>query len=114
MSEKGIFQKIIDGELPATKVYEDEGFVAIQDIAPKAPVHLLVIPKTFSPRLDELLDAQGADKVGALVEAAIKTARENGLADYRLVVNVGAGAGQEVFHTHVHIMAGWDEAAPLG
>ncbi len=114
MSEKGVFQKIIDGEIPATKVYEDEHFLAFEDAAPKAPVHLLVIPKTFSPRLDEMLDAQGADDVGALVEAAIKTARANELKDYRLVVNVGAGAGQEVFHTHVHILSGWEQVAPLG
>lgn len=114
MAEKGVFQKIIDGEIPATKVYEDDGFIAIQDIAPKAPVHLLVIPKTLSARLDEMLDAQGAGDVGALFEAAVRVARAQGLADYRLVVNVGPGAGQEVFHTHVHILAGWDRPAPLG
>lgn len=114
MSEKGIFQKIIDGEIPAERVYEDDKFIAFKDIAPKAPVHLLVVPKTFSPRLDEMLDAQGAGDVGALLAAAVQTARENGLTDYRLVVNVGPGAGQEVFHTHVHIMAGWDRPAPLG
>ena len=114
MSEKGIFQKIIDGEIPATKVYEDDNFIAIKDIVPKAPVHFLVIPKTPSPRLDEMLDAQSPGDVGALFEAAIKTARANGLKDYRLVVNVGPGAGQEVFHTHVHILAGWDGPAPLG
>jgi len=114
MSEKGIFQKIIDGEIPAERVFEDDNFLAFKDIAPKAPVHLLVIPKTFSPRLDEMVDAQGAAEVGALVEAAVKTARANGLQDYRLVVNVGPGAGQEVFHTHVHIMGGWEEAALLG
>lgn len=111
---KSIFQKIIDGEIPAERVYEDDHFLAFKDIAPKAPVHLLVIPKTFSPRLDEMLDVQGAAAVGALVEAAVKTARANGVRDYRLVVNLGPGAGQEVFHTHVHIMAGWDGPAPLG
>lgn len=115
MSEKGIFQRIIDGEIPATKVYEDDSFMAFQDIAPKAPVHLLVVPKTHSPRLDAMLDAQGAADVGALLEAAVKTARASGLQDYRLVVNVGPGAGQEVFHTHVHILAGWeDHAADVG
>ncbi len=112
MTDKGIFQKIIDGDLPATRVYEDEGFLAIKDVAPKAPVHLLVIPKTFSPRLDEMLDAQGAADVGELLAAAVRAARANGLRDYRLVVNVGAGAGQEVFHTHVHILAGWEDAPP--
>lgn len=109
-SEKGIFQKIIDGEIPAERIYEDSDFLAFKDIAPKAPVHLLVIPKAFSPRLDEMLDAQGAADVGALIEAAVKTARANGLRDYRLVVNIGAGAGQEVFHTHVHILAGWEKS----
>lgn len=114
MSEKDIFQKIIDGDIPAERVYEDDDFLAFKDIAPKAPVHFLVVPKTFSPRLDKMLDAQCAADVGALLEAAVKTARANGLEDYRLVVNVGPGAGQEVFHTHVHIMAGWDKPAPLG
>lgn len=114
MSDTTIFQKILDGEIPATKVYEDENFLAFKDIAPKAPVHLLVIPKRASPRLDEMLEAQGANAVGALLEAAVKTARVNDLGDYRLVVNVGPGAGQEVFHTHVHILAGWDDPVQLG
>lgn len=114
MTEKGIFQRIIDGEIPADKVFEDDGFIAIRDIAPKAPVHLLVIPKTLSARLDEMLDAQGPEGVGALFEAAVRVARAQGLTDYRLVVNVGPGAGQEVFHTHVHILAGRDRPAPLG
>lgn len=114
MSERGIFEKIIDREIPADIVYEDERFLAFKDIAPKAPVHLLVIPKTPSPRLDEMLDVQGVGDVGALLEAAIKAARASGLRDYRLVVNVGPGAGQEVFHTHVHILANWDEPSQLG
>lgn len=114
MSETTVFQKILDGEIPASKVYEDDDFLAFKDIAPKAPVHLLVIPKRASPRLDDMLDAQGAADVGALLGAAIKTARANGLGDYRLVVNVGPGAGQEVFHTHVHILAGWNDPRSLG
>jgi len=114
VSEKGIFQKIIDGEIPSERVYEDEHYLAFKDIAPKAPVHLLVVPKKHSPRLDEMLDAEGPASVGALLEAAVKTARANGLQDYRLVVNLGPGAGQEVFHTHVHVMGGWqDGAKPL-
>ncbi len=113
MSEKSIFQKIIDGEVPAERVYEDENYLAFKDVAPKAPVHLLVIAKTHSARLDELLDAEGPEAVGGLLAAAVRTARANGLADYRLVVNVGAGAGQEVFHTHVHILAGHDKPRPV-
>lgn len=113
MTEKGIFQKIIDGDVHAERVYEDEGYLAFKDVAPKAPVHLLVIAKTHSARLDELLDAEGSEAVGALLAAAVRTARANALTDYRLVVNLGAGAGQEVFHTHVHILAGWDTPRPV-
>ena len=101
---RGIFEKIIDGDIPSERVYEDEHFLAFKDIEPKAPVHFLVVPKERSPRLDEMLDAQGKEDVGALFEAAVKAARANGVQDYRLVVNVGAGAGQEVFHTHVHVL----------
>ncbi len=104
-NEKGIFQKIIDGDISSDRVYEDEDFLAFKDIQPKAPVHFLVVPKKHSPRLDEMLDAQSKEGVGALIEAAIKAARANDVKDYRLVVNVGAGAGQEVFHTHVHVLS---------
>jgi histidine triad (HIT) family protein len=113
MSEKGVFQKIIDGEIPAERVYEDEGYLAFKDIAPKAPVHFLVVSKKHSPRLDEMLDAEGPEAVGELMAAAVRTARANGLADYRLVINVGPGAGQEVFHTHVHILAGRETPLPV-
>lgn len=94
---------------------ENDNLLAIKDFALRVPVHLLVIPETFSLRLDDMSDAQGAGEVGALVEAAIKSARTNEK-DYRLVVNVGPGAGQEVFHTYtyVHVMAGREQAAPLG
>ncbi|ADI15838.1 histidine triad nucleotide-binding protein [Truepera radiovictrix] len=113
MSEKGVFQKIIDGEIPAERVYEDEEYLAFKDIAPKAPVHFLVISKKHSPRLDEMLDAEGPEAVGGLMAAAVRTARHNGLTDYRLVINVGPGAGQEVFHTHVHILAGREKPLPV-
>lgn len=113
-SEKGIFQKIIDGDIPSDRVYEDEDFLAFRDIQPKAPVHFLVVPKKHSPRLDEMLDAQGREEVGALVEAAIRAARANGVEDYRLVVNVGAGAGQEVFHTHMHVLSYEGKAREIG
>lgn len=103
--EKSIFQRIIDREIPSQIVYEDEKFIAIRDIAPKAPVHLLLIPKQFSSRLDEISDAQ---HMGELFMTANRVAREH-LTDYRLVVNVGAGGGQVVFHTHIHIMGGWED-----
>ena len=112
--EKGIFQKIIDGDIPSERVYEDEHFLAFKDIQPKAPIHFLVVPKKHSSRLDEMLDAQGREEVGALIEAAVKAARSNDVKDYRLVVNVGAGAGQEVFHTHVHILSYEGDAKEVG
>lgn len=102
-----IFCRIVAGEIPSSKVYEDDAHLAFNDIQPKAPVHYLVVPKTHSPRLDEMLDAQGAGALGQLFEAAVKTARANNLDDYRVAVNVGPLAGQEVFHTHVHVLGGW-------
>ena len=116
MPSETVFGRIIRGELPSDKVYEDERFLAFRDIAPKAPVHVLVVPKTgVTGRLDEYLErASGAAELGELLSAAMRVARENlGLADYRLVVNVGPGAGQVVFHTHVHILAGWSKAPEL-
>jgi histidine triad (HIT) family protein len=100
-----IFCKIAAGEVPATKVYEDKDYLAFKDIEPKAPQHYLVIPKIHSDRLDKLADDESG--LGALFAAALRTAKANGLNDYRLAVNVGKGAGQIVFHTHVHLLAGW-------
>ncbi len=111
---RSIFQKIIDGDISADRVYEDEHFLAFKDIQPKAPVHFLVVPKKHSPRLDEMLDAQGKEDVGALFEAAVRAARANDVKDYRLVVNLGAGAGQEVFHTHVHVLSYDGKAREVG
>ena len=101
-----IFCKIVKGEIPSSQVYEDESYLAFKDINPSAPVHLLVIAKEHSARLDDLLDESGAAALGRLFEAAVKTARANGLRDYRLGVNVGKEAGQDVFHTHVHVLGG--------
>lgn len=98
-----IFCQIVAGELPSSKVYEDERYLAFKDIHPKAPQHYLVIPKAHSERLDQLDEAA----LGELFAAAVRTAQANGLSDYRLAVNVGKGAGQIVFHTHVHLLAGW-------
>lgn len=100
-----IFEKIIARELPSTIVFEDADFIAFKDINPRAPVHVLCVPKKVSSRLDEITDPL---ELGALMAVSIRVARDAlGLSDYRLAVNVGAGAGQIVFHTHVHIMGGW-------
>lgn len=106
MTEQTIFSKIINREIPADIVYEDAHCIAIRDIAPKAPTHLLVIPKKPLPRL---VDATADDRemLGNLMLAAGEIARQAGVDDaFRLIVNNGAGAGQTVFHLHLHILAG--------
>ena len=101
-----IFGKIVNGEIPAEFLYEDEHCVAINDINPQAPVHVLVIPKKGIPKLvDAQPEAQAL--LGHLLLAAGKVAEQLGVADaFRLVINNGSGAGQTVFHLHLHILAG--------
>lgn len=100
-----IFEKIIAREIPSSIVFENDDYIAFKDINPRAPVHVLCVPKKVSQRLDEITDPL---ETGMLYQTAIQVAREAcGLSDYRLVVNVGAGAGQIVFHTHIHILGGW-------
>ncbi|NQY02904.1 MAG: histidine triad nucleotide-binding protein [Halieaceae bacterium] len=101
-----IFGKIISGEIPSEFLYEDEHCIAINDINPQAPIHVLVIPKKAIPRL---VDAGADDQVllGHLMLAVGKIAAQLGVADaFRLVVNNGEGGGQTVFHLHLHILAG--------
>ncbi len=101
-----IFGKIIRGEIPSKFIYEDEHCVAINDIHPQAPVHVLVIPRRGIARL---VDADQDDQalLGHLLLAASKVAAQLGVADaFRLIINNGAGAGQTVFHLHLHIIAG--------
>jgi len=110
-----IFCKIIAGEIPAQKVYEDELMVAIEDIAPKAPLHLLLLPKRhFSNCLD--MEQQDEATVGHLLRVAGQLARERGLdqGGFRLVQNNGADAGQTVFHLHIHLLAGRELQWPPG
>lgn len=101
-----IFGKIIDGELPADKLYEDEHCIVIRDISPQAPVHVLIIPRKAIARV---VDAQQDDQalLGHLLLVAGKVAEQLGVQDaFRLVINNGEGAGQTVFHLHVHLLAG--------
>ena len=101
-----IFSKIISGEIPSEFLYEDEHCIAINDINPQAPVHVLVIPRQNIPRL---VDAQLNDQalLGHLMLVAGKLAQQLGVGDaFRLVVNNGAEAGQTVFHLHLHIIGG--------
>ena len=101
-----LFCRIIAGEIPARKVYEDAHTFAFEDIDPKAPTHILVVPKKHIPGLKEA-SSEDADIVGRCHLAAAHVARERGIEDgYRTVLNVGPGAGQSVFHLHVHLLGG--------
>ena len=101
-----LFSKIIARDIPADIVYEDERCLAFHDINPQAPVHVLLIPKQEIPRLADAVDDDQA-LLGHLLLAAGKVARQLGVGDaFRLVVNNGAGAGQTVFHLHLHLLAG--------
>jgi len=102
-----IFCKIIRRELPGKFIYEDETVVAIQDIHPQAPIHLLVLPKAHIETLDAVKPEDGA-LIGKLFSVAAMLARERGLESrgYRTVINNGAGAGQSVFHLHLHLLGG--------
>jgi len=106
MTEETIFTKIINGDIPSDKVYEDEYCICIRDIAPQTPTHLLVIPRKPIPRL---ADASEDDKalLGHLMLTIGDIARKAGVDEaFRVIVNNGANAGQTVFHLHLHILAG--------
>ena len=90
-------------------VRKGDGFVAVRDIAPKAPVHLLVLPERHVETFRDV-DRFSPDEAKRMLEFVADTAREAGLDDYRVVVNVGAGAGQTIFHLHWHVMGGALEA----
>jgi histidine triad (HIT) family protein len=102
-----LFTKIINREIPANIVYEDDQCLAFRDINPQAPVHILVIPKREIPTMNEAKPGDEA-LIGHLMTAAAKIAKSEGIAEsgYRLVVNTNAGAGQTVFHIHVHLIGG--------
>ena len=102
-----IFCKIVAGEIPAGKIYEDERAVAFRDINPQAPTHALVIPREHIASLNEASETDEA-LLGHLLLVAARVAREAGHAEggFRTVVNTGAEAGQTVFHIHVHVLGG--------
>lgn len=102
-----LFGKIVRGEIPCDKVYETDDVLAFRDINPAAPTHVLVIPKRA---IATVADATPDDEalLGRLVLAAAEVARREGIEEdgYRLVINVGAGGGQTVFHIHMHVLGG--------
>lgn len=101
-----LFCKIIAGEIPSTKVYEDDKCLAFRDIAPKAPAHILVIPKDHIGGVDELTEENSA-VVAHIFAVIAKIARDEGIdAGYRVVSNIGEDGGQTVRHLHFHILGG--------
>lgn len=114
MSEPSIFTRILRGEIPSEIIAETENVFAIRDIAPKAPVHLLVIPKREEYRNVVELAAGDPDLLAELIGLANSLAAEHADGDFRLVFNTGPNAGQTVFHVHAHVLAGGLEEESLG
>ncbi|MFN3237496.1 MAG: histidine triad nucleotide-binding protein [Pseudomonadales bacterium] len=107
MSDDCLFCKIVAGDIPADKVYEDERILAFNDISPQAPTHILVIPKEHIATVNDLAP-EHSDLIGHMVLSAQKIAKEQGLADdgYRLIMNCNEQGGQTVYHIHLHILGG--------
>jgi histidine triad (HIT) family protein len=109
-----LFCRILKGEIPSKKVYEDESVYAFEDIDPKAPTHVLVIPKRHFAGLKEAA-AEDAEVIGRCHLAAAEIARQRGIEKgYRTVLNVGPESGQSVFHLHVHLIGGRKLSWPPG
>ncbi|MFQ6049845.1 MAG: histidine triad nucleotide-binding protein [Candidatus Paceibacterales bacterium] len=106
-----IFCKIANEKASAEIVHKDERFIAFKDINPKAPLHLLIVPKKHIPSVNHLGD-QDRELIGELFLLAQKIARDQGVAEngYKLVFNVGKGGGQLIDHLHLHLLAGWKSA----
>ena len=110
-----LFCAIVEGKVKANLVYQDDSIVAFKDIAPKAPVHILIIPRKHLVRVSDIAEADRA-LIGQIFQVAARLAREQGVADsgYRVVVNSGADAGQSVFHLHYHLLGGRQMTWPPG
>lgn len=106
MAADTIFGKIVAGEIPVEKLVETERIIAFPDIAPQAPVHILVIPKTSEYADVTELAAGDPGLLAEMVAVAKRLAEEHADGDYRLIFNNGANAGQTVFHVHAHVLAG--------
>lgn len=106
--ETNVFARILRGELPCRKVYEDDYALAFHDLSPQAPVHILVIPKGPYVSWDDFSERGSDEEIAGLVRAVGHVAREQGLVrpGYRLLANVGPDSGQEVPHLHVHLFGG--------
>ncbi|MCK5729046.1 MAG: histidine triad nucleotide-binding protein [Methylococcales bacterium] len=107
-----LFCKMASGEIKPDVVYEDEKVLAFKDINPKAPVHILVIPKAHAATLNDLKDNELA---GFLLQAVAKIAKQEGIAEsgYRTIINCNSDGGQEVYHLHLHLLGGKKITSPL-
>lgn len=110
-----IFCKIVAGDIPATKVYEDDLCIAFNDLSPQAPTHILIIPRDHVDSLDKVTDNE-KETLGHLLLSASGIARDRGFAEngYRVVINTNSDGGQTVFHLHVHLLAGRPFVFPPG
>jgi histidine triad (HIT) family protein len=113
MHDDCVFCGIVAGRIPADVVHETETLLAFRDLQPQAPLHVLVVPRAHTDNVGELADTDPGI-VTELVRAARDVAREAGHDSYRLVLNTGAEAGQSVFHTHLHVLAGRTLTWPPG
>lgn len=106
MAERTLFQKIMDGDIPADIVYEDDQCIAFYDINPQAPTHILIVPRKPIPGVDDIAD-EDEELIGHLFTVARDLAADEGLdTGYRTVFNCGADAGQSVDHLHLHLLGG--------
>jgi len=115
MSENCLFCKIIAGQIPSSKVYEDDACIAFNDISPQAPTHILIIPREHFDSLDKA-EKNHKETLGHLLLTGADIAREKGFAEdgYRVVINTNGDGGQTVFHLHVHLLAGRPFVFPPG
>lgn len=113
--ENCLFCKIVAGEIPSEKVYEDAHCIAFNDISPQAPTHVLIIPRVHFASLDKA-ETNHKETLGHLLLTAAEIARERGFAEdgYRVVINTNADGGQTVFHLHVHLLGGRQFIFPPG
>jgi len=107
MTDDCIFCKIVSGQIPAEKVFENDAVVAFNDINPQAPTHVLIVPKSHYPSLNEI-PPENMNLISSIFEAARHVAKKCGIADegYRTILNTNRAAGQEIFHLHVHVLGG--------
>jgi histidine triad (HIT) family protein len=108
-----LFCRIVAGEIPSDRVFEDERVVVFRDVNPQAPTHVLAIPRRHIPSAADLTDADG-DLLAALFGALRSIAADGGLSGYRIVTNVGPESGQSVFHLHFHLLGGRPMSWPPG